>query len=70
MQTNSIFEKSAKRPDWYYKQWSCKLQEYGKEKDLEVIIINNRLSPDDHVHEKVSNVFNLLANKSSLYIYL
>ena len=62
------FGKSAKRPDWDYKLGSKSLQQSDKVKDLGVII-NNRLSPEDHINEKVRNMYNLLANMSSLYIH-
>ncbi len=44
------------------------MQEYEKEKDLGVVI-NNRLSPEDHIQEKVRNMHNLLANMSSVCLY-
>ncbi len=55
------FGKSGMRPGWVYKLGNDKIQESEKEKDL-VIVINNRLSPEEHLHEKVRNMQNLLAN--------
>ena len=49
------FRKSAKRPDWDYLLGSNTLQESNKEKDLGVII-NNKLSPEDHINDKVTYV--------------
>ena len=60
--------KSAKRPDWDYLLGSNTLQESNKEKDLGVII-NSKLSPEDHINDKVRNTYNLLANMSGLCIY-
>ncbi len=62
------FGKSGLRPDWEYKLGIDSLQESEKEKDLGVVI-NNRLSPEEHIHEKVRNMHNLLANMSGIYLY-
>ncbi len=63
------FGKNEKRPDWEYKLGNDRLQESEKEKDLGVII-NNRLSPEDHIQEKVRNVHNLLANMRIAFTYI
>ncbi len=56
------------RPDWEYKLGNDSIQESEKEKDLGVVI-NNRLSPEEHIQEKVRNMHNLLANMSGVYLY-
>ena len=63
------FGKSAKRPDWDYLLGSNTLQESNKEKDLGVII-NNKLSPEDHINDKVRNTYNLLANMRVAFAYI
>ena len=63
------FGKSAKRPDWEYLLGSNTLQESNKEKDLGVII-NNKLSPEDHINDKVRNTYNLLANMRVAFAYI
>ena len=63
------FGKSAKRPDWDYLLGSNTLQESNKEKDLGVII-NNKLSPEDHINDKVRNTYKLLANMRVACAYI
>ena len=63
------FGKSAKMPDWDYLLGSNTLQESNKEKDLGVII-NNKLSPEDHINDKVRNTYNLLANMRMAFAYI
>ncbi len=46
-----------------------RLEESEKEKDLGVVI-NNRLSPEDHIQEKVRNMHNLLANMRVAFTYI
>ncbi len=62
------FGKSAMRPDWEYKLGNYSLQESEKEKDLGVVI-NSRLSPKEHIQEKVRNLHNLLANMRVAFTY-
>ncbi len=57
------------RPDWEYKLGNDSLQESEKEKDLGVVI-NNRLSPKEHIEEKVRNMHNLLANMRVAFTYI
>ncbi len=45
------------------------LQESEKEKDLGVVI-NNRLSPEEHIQEKVRSMHNLLANMKVAFTYI
>ncbi len=63
MQINVVikFRKSGMRPDWEYKLGNDRLQESENDKDLGVVI-NNRLSPEEHIQEKVRNMCNLLAD--------
>ena len=63
------FGKSAKRPHWDYLLGSNTLQESNKEKDLGVII-NNKLSPEDHINDKVRNTYNLLANMRVAFAFI
>ncbi len=49
------FGKSGTRPYREYKLGNYRLQESEKEKDLGVVI-NNRLSPEEHIQEKVRNM--------------
>ncbi len=63
------FVKSGMRPDWEYKLGSDRLQEFEKEKDLGVVIIN-RLSPEELIQEKVRNMHNLLANMRVAFTYI
>ncbi len=44
----------------------CKCE---KEKDL-LVVINNRLSPEKHIQEKVRNMHNLLANMRITFTYI
>ncbi len=62
------FGKSAMRPDWQYKLGNDRLQQPEKEKDLKVII-NNRLSPEEHIQETVRNIHTLLANMRIAFSY-
>ncbi len=41
-----------------------------KEKKNLGIVINNRLSPEGHIKEKVRNMYNLLANMRVTFIYV
>ena len=63
------FGRSEMRPNWKYTLGNDKLQESEKEKDLGVII-NNRLSPEEHIQEKVRNMHNLLANMRVAFTYI
>ncbi len=45
------------------------MQESEKEKDLGVVI-DNRLSPEEHIQEKVRNMHNLLANMRVAFTYI
>ena len=63
------FGKSVNRPDWEYKIGNEILQESEKEKDLGVII-NSRLTPEEHIQEKVRNMHNLLANMRVAFTYI
>ncbi len=63
------FGKSGMRPDWENKLGNDRLQESEKEKDLGVGI-NNRLSPEEHIQEKVGNMHNLLANMRVVLLIL
>ncbi len=63
------FGMSGIRSDWKYNLGNERLQEFEKEKDLGAVIIN-RLSPEDHIKEKVRNKHNLLADyESTFYLY-
>ncbi len=63
------FGKSGMRPDWGYELGNDILQESEKEIDLGVVI-NNRLSPEEHLQEKVRNMHNLLANMRVAFTYI
>ncbi len=58
-----------KKKNWDYQLGSNTLQESYKEKDLGVII-NNKLSPEDHINDKVSSTYNLLANMRVTFAYI
>lgn len=58
----TTFRKSGRRPDWECKLRKNSVQVSQKEKNLEDAI-NDRLSPEDHIIEKVRNIDDLLANK-------
>ncbi len=61
--------KSGMRPDWDYKLGNDRVQESEKEKDLGVVV-NNRLSPEDHIQEKVRIMQNLPANMRVTFTYI
>ena len=63
------FGKSAMRPDWDYQLGSNNLMESHKEKDLGVVI-NNKLSPEDHINDKIRSTYNLLANMRVAFAYI
>ena len=63
------FGKSAMRPDYDYHLGNNSLQESYKEKDLGVII-NNKLSPEDHINDKIRSTYNLLANMRVAFAYI
>ncbi len=49
------FGNSGTRPGWEYELGNDRLQVSEKAKDLRVVI-KNRLSPEDHIKEKVKNM--------------
>ena len=63
------FGKSGKRPEWNYTLGETTLENSEKEKDLGVII-NDTLSPTDHINEKVRIVHNMLANMRIAFSYI
>ncbi len=63
------FGKSEIGPDWEYKLGNDRLLEFEKDKNLGVVI-NNRLSPEEHIQEKVRNMHNLLANMRVAFTYI
>ncbi len=63
------FGKKGMRPDWEYKLGKDSIQESEKEKDLGVVI-NNRLSPEEHIQEKVRNTHNLITNMRVAFTYI
>ncbi len=63
------FDKSRIKPDREYKLGNGRLQESEKQKDLGVVI-RKRLSPEDHIQEKVRNMHNLLANMRVTFTYI
>ena len=63
------FGKSKNRPDWEYTLGNTTLLTSEKEKDLGVVI-NNRLSPTDHINEKIRNMYALLANMRVAFTYI
>ena len=63
------FGESAKRPEWNYTLGNTILQVSKKEKDLGVTI-NDKMSPTDHINEKVRKVYNMLANMRIAFTYI
>ena len=63
------FGKSEKRPVWNYTLGNDVLMESEKEKDLGVVI-NKKLSPEDHINEKVRGAYALLANMKVAFTYV
>ncbi len=63
------FSKSGMRPDCEYKLGNSTLQECEKEKDLGVVI-NNRLSREEHIQEELKKIDNLLSNLGVAFTYI
>ncbi len=63
-----MFRKSSERTNWEYKLESNSLQVSNKKGDLRVI--NNKLSREDHINEKVRNMQNLLSNLRRAFTYI
>ena len=63
------FGRSEKRPQWNYTLGNETLMEEEKERDLGVLV-NNKLSPEDHINEKVRSAYALLANMKVAFTYV
>ena len=63
------FGKSEKRPQWNYTLGNVVLMESDKERDLGVTV-SKKLSPEDHINEKVRSAYALLANLKVAFTYV
>jgi len=63
------FRESGRRPHWEYKLGANCLQNSRKEKDLGVTI-NSKFSPENHINDKVRNMYIMLGNIKATFKYI